>query len=394
MLLCFLAMTPSGVMAGESQSRLSILRADSVMQAIYNRYGIADSPLLRENYPYDGAYRASYLAGEDDRGNKIYSYLWPYSGMLSAASAMIECENSDKKGVMDVLVGRVIPGLQMYRDTLRRPMAYSSYITASSASDRFYDDNIWIGIDFADLYRITGDTAYLNESIRIWQFIESGMDDILGGGIYWCEQKKESKNTCSNAPGAVYALKLYEATSDSLYLDKGRRLYDWVNTNLRDTADALYYDNVSLTGRVDKTKFAYNSGQMLQASVLLFNATGGLSYLVQARKIAQSAYTRFFDGGTVESGDGISFPLLNKGNLWFTAVMMRGFVELYKADGNARYIDAFRRNLDYAWQHARNADTGLFSTDWKGEEKKDSNWLLDQAAMCEMYARLASLGRW
>ena len=192
MLLCFLAMTPSGVMAGESQSRLSILRADSVMQAIHNRYGIADSPLLRENYPYDGAYRASYLAGEDDRGNKIYSYLWPYSGMLSAASAMIECENSDKKGVMDVLVGRVIPGLQMYRDTLRRPMAYSSYITTSSASDRFYDDNIWIGIDFADLYRITGDTAYLNESIRIWEFIESGMDDILGVGIYWCEQKMES----------------------------------------------------------------------------------------------------------------------------------------------------------------------------------------------------------
>jgi len=24
----------------------------------------------------------------------------------------------------------------------------------------------------------------------IWKFIESGTDDVLGGGIYWCEQKK------------------------------------------------------------------------------------------------------------------------------------------------------------------------------------------------------------
>lgn len=387
MLLSLLVLSP---LWGNAQPQLNALRADSIRDAIYTRYGIDGSPLLRENYPFDESYRASYLAGEDDRGNKVYSYLWPYSGMLSAVAVMCE-QGKDNKAAVRLLTERVLPGLGMYRDTARSPIAYSSYINTAPASDRFYDDNIWIGIDFADLYKTTADTAYLNESIRIWRFVESGIDDRLGGGIYWCEQKKESKNTCSNAPGAVFALKLYDVTGDREYLAKGRQLYEWVNANLRDSTDGLYYDNISLGGCVDKTKFAYNSGQMLQAAVLLYRATGDIAYLSDARNIARSAYRYFFDGGMAMGDDAVQFPLLRKGNLWFTAVMMRGFVELYKTDGDNRYIDAFRRNLDYAWRHARNQQTGLFTTDWSGKEQKTTNWLLDQAAMCEMNLRLASL---
>lgn len=57
-------------------------------------------------------------------------------------------------------------------------------------SDRFYDDNLWLGLDFLDLYEQTGNDAYLASARNIWNFIESGCDSILGGGVYWCEQKK------------------------------------------------------------------------------------------------------------------------------------------------------------------------------------------------------------
>lgn len=67
---------------------------------------------------------------------------------------------------------------------------------------------------------MTGKQAYLEKAKLIWKFILSGKDDVLGGGVYWCEQKKESKNTCSNAPGAVFALKLFQATQDDAYLKK------------------------------------------------------------------------------------------------------------------------------------------------------------------------------
>ena len=68
---------------------------------------------------------------------------------------------------------------------------------------------------------LTKEPKYLQKAQLIWNFIESGTDDNLGGGIYWCEQRKESKNTCSNAPGSVFALKLFEATKDSAYFVKG-----------------------------------------------------------------------------------------------------------------------------------------------------------------------------
>ena len=74
---------------------------------------------------------------------------------------------------------------------------------------------------------MTGKQAYLEKAKLIWKFILSGKDDVLGGGIYWCEQKKESKNTCSNAPGAVFALKLFQATQDDAYLKEGKELYEW-----------------------------------------------------------------------------------------------------------------------------------------------------------------------
>ena len=105
--------------------------------------------------------------------------------------------------------------MEEYFDTRREPFAYSSYISNQPLSDRFYDDNVWLGIDFTDSYRMTKKQAYLEKAELIWEFILSGKDEVLGGGIYWCEQKKESKNTCSNAPGAVFALKLFQATQDS-----------------------------------------------------------------------------------------------------------------------------------------------------------------------------------
>ena len=78
-------------------------------------------------------------------------------------------------------------------------------------------------------------------------------------------------------------------------------------------------------------------------------------------------------------------------DVWFTAVMLRGFMELYQTDGNKAYLDSFARSLDYAWIHARE-DNGLFNTDFTGKSRDNRKWLLTQAItkpLFEMYARLA-----
>lgn len=385
-LLCASSLT-SCAPKEQTSININLERAQQTLDSLYLNYSAPSTCLLRENYPFDDTYTATYLASEEQANTpNQYSYLWPYSGTFSAINALLECTQDPKYKKM--LDKKVLPGLEQYYDTKRAPHAYASYINTSPASDRFYDDNIWLGIDFTDTYVMTQKSKYLDKAKMIWKFIASGTDDKLGGGIYWCEQKKESKNTCSNAPGSVYALKLFKATQDSTYFKQGKQLYEWTKAHLQDPADYLYFDNIGLNGKIGMAKFAYNSGQMMQSAALLYQLTHDPAYLKDAQNIARECYNYFFTDFTPTKGE--PFKLIKKGDIWFTAVMLRGFIELYPLDKNKTYLDAFNKSLDYAWENARD-EKGLFNTDMSGENKDKKKWLLTQAAMVEMYARLAAI---
>lgn len=385
-LLCVASLTGC-VSSKQVDANPNLERAQQTLDSLYTHYSVDNTCLLRENHPFDDKHTVTYLASEEQANMpNLYSYLWPYSGTFSAVNALFET-TQDKK-YHQLLDERVLPGLNEYFDTTRTPNAYSSYVKSAPASDRFYDDNVWLGIDFTDTYQLTKDKKYLDKAAMIWNFIESGTDDLLGGGIYWCEQKKESKNTCSNAPGSVFALKLFKATNDSAYFKKGKALHDWTKEHLQDSTDYLYFDNVRLDGKIGKAKFAYNSGQMMQSAALLYQLTNNPVYLEEAQNIAKECYNYFFTDFTTNSGE--SFKMIKKGDVWFTAVMLRGFIELYHLDKNKTYIDAFDKSLSYAWENARD-EKGLFHTDLSGNNKDDKKWLLTQAAIVEMYGRLAAI---
>ncbi|MFD2966751.1 glycoside hydrolase family 76 protein [Sphingobacterium bambusae] len=361
-------------------------RATESLSTIQDHYAVNDGKhLLRETFPFDDSYSATYLADNSNQPKaNAYSYLWPFSGSLSAYAALLEAKhNPETKQHIDQAV---LPGLENYYDK-RSPVGYASYINSAPLSDRFYDDNIWLGIDFADLYLHTKEKAYLRKAQEIWAFVQSGMDDKLGGGIYWCEQKKESKNTCSNAPAVVYLLKLHEATKSKAYLQQAKDLYAWTKKNLQDPADKLYWDNISLAGKVQPAKYPYNTGQMIQAAALLYKLTKDKQYLSDAQESAKAGLGYFFS----PKGSSADFPLLKRSDNWFIAIMLRGYIELYGQDKNPEYIKAFQANLDHAWTAMRD-NNGLFGKEWSGKDKNsDKKWLLDQFAMAEMYARLAAV---
>ena len=352
---------------------------------IYSLYDVDETPLLAENYPQDVEAEATYLAeGAENKVNK-YSYLWPYSGTLSMMSALYEATRDE--AILTTIDNEIVEGLKMYYDTSREPYAYSSYITADEA-DRFYDDNIWLVIDFVDLYTLTGKQSYLDMALDIWKFVLSGRDTLLGDGIYWCEQKKTTKNTCSNAPAAVAALKLHKATGEQQYFDQGENLYTWVYYSLRDK-DNLYWDNVSLKGQFDRRKFSYNSGQMIEAGVLLYEITKDNQYLKHAQATAESCFAQWTTPYTNSKNQSIN--ILESGDVWFDAVLMRGYMALWRADSEAKYLTAFNDTLNYAWYFGRD-ENGLFGKflTARGEDEKKS-WLLTQAAYVEMSARLATI---
>ncbi|UXD69667.1 glycoside hydrolase family 76 protein [Sphingobacterium faecium] len=361
------------------------LAASQTMKRIYQFFGNSENQLLLEKYPFDENFKADYLNNSEQAAQqKKYAYLWPFSGSFSAVNALMELPKQ-KKEYQKILDKKVLIGLHVYRDEKRLPIGYASYLNTAAASDRFYDDNIWLGIDFTDSYLYTKKDVYLTKAKEIWTFVKSGEDSLLGGGIYWCEQKKESKNTCSNAPASVFALKLFEATKDSVYFLEGKRLYHWTKEKLEDPTDGLYWDNMGLNRHVDKAKYSYNSGQMLQAAALLYRLTKENQYLIDAQKLAEACYSYFF-----QDFSGPEFKLLKNSNLWFHAVMMRGFISLFEQDQNPKYITVFAKNLHYAWQNMRD-EKGLFYADWTLKNRKEKKDLLDQCAFVEMYARLAKL---
>ncbi|MDR2563296.1 MAG: glycoside hydrolase family 76 protein [Prevotellaceae bacterium] len=374
------------IQVGWAQTNENLARAQQILNKIYECYGEQNSGLLYENYPLDTSYTASYLASADTGPKKRFAYLWPFSGTFSGINAMLKTSKEDQ--YLNILKERTLPALQRYYDDSRRPPSYASYLSEAGLSDRFYDDNVWLGIDFIELYLQTNDKTYLHKAEEIWSFILSGIDNKLGGGIYWCEQKKRSKNTCSNAPASVLAFKLFQATDDSLYFKTGLELYEWTQKNLQDPVDKLYWDNIALSGKINKAKYPYNSGQMLQSASLLYKLTGNQNYLSEAQALAEACVSRFTEEHVDSNGQ--IFRLVKPGNVWFVAIMMRGFTELYHIDANIQHLRIFHSSLNYAWTHARD-ENSLFDENWTGLTNKKIKWLLNQAAFLEMYASIASI---
>ena len=106
----------------------------------------------------------------------------------------------------------------------------------------------------------------------------------------------------------------------------------------------------------------------------------------EARRLAAACSEHFF---AAPSQPGRRYRVFTPGNVWFTAIMVRGFIELYGIDYDRRYIDAIQENLDQAWTNGMREENGLFNDDWTGQTRNESKWLLTQFAMAEMYARLA-----
>ena len=363
-----------------------LLRAKAILQQIFSLYNAGHNHLLNETYPYKADNKSTYLAGADTLTGRRVAYLWPTSGVFSGVNALLK--STGDKQYRQMLETTILPGLEQYYDSLREPACYQSYITSAGKSDRYYDDNVWLALDFCESYMLTHNPEYLKKSVETWQFILSGWDEQLGGGIYWCEQKKQSKNTCSNAPASVLAFKLFEATKDSAYFNWGLRIYNWTKTTLQDSTDYLYFDNKNISGKISRSKYTYNSGQMLQAAAMIYKLTGNKAYLEEAQHIAKSAINHFTEEFTTAGGKKIRL-FKNTGN-WFNAILFRGYAELYQLNGNTQYISIFRNNMDQLWNHVRDKN-GIFSKDWKGVKNDEDKWLLDQASLVEIWGSLAEM---
>lgn len=355
--------------------------ADSILTQVMNLYQTEDG-LLTETYPINPKQTITYLAeGTQQNGTQKAAFLWPYSGMLSGCVALYE--TTGKKKYKNMLEKKILPGLEQYWDDSRQPACYQSYPRKYGQHGRYYDDNVWVALDYCDYYRLTRKAKYLEKAVALYRYIYSGWSEELGGGIFWCEQKKESKHTCSNAPSIVLGVKLYRLTKDNAYLEKAKETYAWTKKNLCDPADQVYWDNVNLNGNISKAKYSYNSGQMIQAGVLLYEETGDEQYLRDAQATAAGT-DAFFRTKADKKNPAVK---VHKDMAWFNVILLRGLQALAEVDKNQTYVDALAENALHAWQNYRDSN-GLLGRDWSGHQKEPYKWLLDNACLIELFAKL------
>ncbi len=216
--------------------------------------------------------------------------------------------------------------------------------------DRYYDDNAWLVLAYAEAFEVTGNAAWLERAKLTLNYVLSGYDDRLGGGLYWREMPRDSKNTCTNAPAVVCCYRLARLTGDAQLKARGDAILDWTLAHLRDPEDGLMWDNIKLDGKVDKAKFSYNTALTLRA---LADPSRDAASLEQAVVTARRAVAKWRDAETGAFRDDACFAHL----------LAEALLYLDERTGRDEFRPAVLQALGFL--HARNRDAnGHYASHW------------------------------
>ena len=154
-----------------------------------------------------------------------------------------------------------------------------------------------------------------------------------------------SLNACSNGPGALCALRLYEFTQEEQYLDDAKQIYEWLSSILYDSTTGSVSDNIS-EGVVSGGALSYNQGTFLGAAHMLYTFTGDERYLIEAKRAAEYQMSSMSTDGIMNS----EASEANSDNALFKGIFIR-YATLLALDEN---VDAaFRQELsDYMTHNA------------------------------------------
>ena len=331
-----------------------------------------------------------YIQGSGLYVGEPFSDLWPFSQAFAATVSMANIPGLGAPlghELQHELQVRLI-GLNSYLDTDNAGASEGVYTSTLAAFDatvappagpggpKYYDDNDWVGIELARLYRLTHNPGALGSAEGILAFEMAAWQGSpeLGcpGGIPFSNASENTeRNTVTTAPAAQLALQLYRITGDAQYLQFAEMAYEWVRQCLL-TPSGLYADHINQRGVVGPRAWSYNQGSMIGAGTLLYQATGNSAYLFQARQTAAAALAYF----TPER--------LGSEPTFFAAVYFRNLLYLDSVTHGPPGPAIAQAYVNYAWQHLR-LGNGLFI----GGSPRSAQ-LLVQSAIVQIYALLSS----
>jgi hypothetical protein len=267
-------------------------------------------------------------------------------------------------------------GLERYWDKDVAIPGFDAYFSGPGGNDKYYDDNAWLVLAFTEAYRVTKDPFFADWARKTQNFVLSAEDDKLGGGLYWYENKKDSKNTCINAPAVVGALALYDITGKQFDLDTAQRLYKWTTATLQDK-DGLMWDNIKLDGKIEYFKWTYNTALMIRANLGLWRVTKDAKYLAEARRMSDASLAKWVEPQSGAFGDGARFNHL----------LAEALLQTYEATQDIKYLNAVRRHADFGYRYVRDVRDGGYFNNWDAEHRNpnESKTMIENASVARLY---------
>ena len=274
--------------------------------------------------------------------------LWGVGGFLEAITSTYKAFPEDEE-IKSVYEGLLKIGLRKFKvkytdngysgAKVNGVTPYYYNASAGNRGDYYYDDDLWIAIQFIEAYKLLGNKDYLKLAQEILEFvwlgwgIWEGAENYDNGGHPW--KVGTGPTTCSNAPAAyAYALFSMETNDAALkeeYLNRSIKTYDWVRKFLLSSSGSRYKDSFD-----NDWSGSYNNGLMIAAGSVLYSITGNTVYRSHARATAQTAlgYNMKVENGKHRFNNDLDNP-------WFSAWLLKGWVEYYKVDSSntVRFLD-------------------------------------------------------
>lgn len=307
---------------------------------------------------------------KSDRGTFLYcekassstpAFIWPTGIQIKALIYADRIEDAIK------LVDNVN---QYYYVSYNGYYAYDASYRGKGGS-RYYDDNAWMVKDLLDLYAVTQNKDYLTRATVVMKFCMSG--ELPTGGIQFNENPNHEKHgkwvTCATAPTAVCCLRLYQITNQKKYLNDGLRLYQFMKNEAGWGIGAGYR--------------GYENAVVMQASMLLYTITGEQEYLDDAYRLAYGMESHYIDRATHR---------LNETGQWGAHDMADAYVELYKIDKNARWLNLVAGYSTYLHENCKD-ELGFYPEYWNDltASQESRKQLLYQASAASTFLKLASV---
>ncbi|EDM37982.1 putative exported glycosylhydrolase [Pedobacter sp. BAL39] len=175
-------------------------------------------------------------------------------------------------------------------------------------NNKFNDDIVWGALMCIRAFKITNDGGMLDMAKNNFNMMWNRAWDTqsLGGGLWWTTDN-QTKNTCVNAPAVICAMLLYQATGDVSYKNKAKQVMDWMVSKLYEPSTGEVKGAINKAGTITEGALSYTQGTFIGACDLLRNDYPSANYLSMGTKAMDYARNSLCDapGGILKDENGI-----------------------------------------------------------------------------------------